>query len=347
MVDKDRQERILDLRLWWQNLAKPFRFWRGIWRKNSVDVWLDFFSQPDKSLHTFIKSVFSVPIVSIGLWLLLGLGEMIPWAIGGALTGFASMVWFAVVLAYKIWAEPSMIVGETYSKIEEPKGRIEKIASVASIVIILIFGLAVSFGVGYSVYSGGYKFLVTETPYPTYTPYSTYTPNPTYTALPTYTFSAGVLTPTPVPYCPPAEPPCYYEILVADGGRTWTGVSIKLYDGSPVYSPVLINYNRNQQGFIRPFNPGDEIYAPARDESQRIEMPLPVCIGDTSNFPCYIIVDREDISFEDIANTYYGDISFAERIQLNNYVYDKLTNDYSNPQSPIDARIIVLPRFIQ
>ncbi|HBX68315.1 MAG TPA: hypothetical protein DEH25_02715, partial [Chloroflexi bacterium] len=114
--------------------------------------------------------------------------------------------------------------------------------------------------------------------------------------------------------CSSASPPCSYTV---QDGDTFSKIAVSVY-GDHIYTPVLMNFNRNPSGVRISLHPGDPIFVPSLENLP--ELNYPDCGSNV--FPCQYTVNDGD-TYKSIASEFYGNSSAAQLIENNNWDYDR------------------------
>jgi LysM repeat protein len=137
--------------------------------------------------------------------------------------------------------------------------------------------------------------------------------------------------------CESEEPPCTYTI---QSGDAFSRISKKMYGGER-FTPVLLHYNRDPNGYRRQLVIGRTLFIPALTNLP--ENLYPDCSQKV--FPCLYEVDRED-TFESIAEEFYGDPGQGRIIEHSNWGYDRAAGELTLVQLE-DGIEVVLPVVIE
>jgi hypothetical protein len=161
--------------------------------------------------------------------------------------------------------------------------------------------------------------LVTITPVDTPVLEEPTTPSFTPEELPTQTF-----TPSPTPDrftsqgdCVAFAPPCDYTVVSLD---SFVKIAIKIYGGEDL-TPLLMNANRDEQGYRIKLNPGDVIPIPDAELtiSDLAKRQYPRCGPNV--FPCWYEAKEGD-SYDRLATIFYANPAAVKPIQSANWAYD-------------------------
>jgi phage tail protein X len=131
--------------------------------------------------------------------------------------------------------------------------------------------------------------------------------------------------------CTTNLPPCDYLVVPND---SFTLIATKMY-GRDSMTPLLLNANRNADGYRPSLRPGDLVFIPdpaflIEDLARAQYQPC-----GPNVFPCwYKAVSRD--TYESIANTFYGSLNGVQAIQKANWDFD---DSQSNP--------LIVPEIVQ
>lgn len=165
--------------------------------------------------------------------------------------------------------------------------------------------------------------MVTESPVPPAPQQKAMIVSTKHPTTPEATESPAIVVPIVDPYisqgtCGQAAPPCTYFVAT---GENFSSIAEKVY-GSQHYTPVLLDYNRNDLGQRPSLRVGDGLFVPSLARLPALEYP-PCGSGE---LPCLYTAGPGD-TYESIALRVYGNVSLADEIEKANWDYDDDANE--------------------